>query len=146
MFKPLVLEARLYNLSDRPDRVSGPRNRVVFHALFWGLVLGDRCRDARRCGCIANALAQAGKVEELFGLFDGPSGAAGQYCAGGQILDASIVPVPPQSQYAAMKNAGYQEGEVPRIGLITSENCAEGRGCTLGRKSTARAITATRTT
>jgi IS5 family transposase len=35
------------------------------------LGLGDRVPDAKRMSLYRDALAQAGKVEELFGLFDG---------------------------------------------------------------------------
>ena len=68
MFKTLVLSA-LYNLSD--DQIEYQvRDRLSFMR-FLGLGLGDRVPDAKTVWLYRDALAQAGKVEELFGLFDG---------------------------------------------------------------------------
>jgi glutathione S-transferase len=48
----------------------------------------------RNHGPDAPLTAQAGKVEELFKLFDGHLARQGYIARGWQILDASIVPVP----------------------------------------------------
>jgi IS5 family transposase len=91
MFKTLVLSA-LYNLSD--DQIKYQvRDRLSF-IRFLGLGLGDRGSDAKTVRLYRDALAQAGKVEELFGLFEGHLARHGYVARGGQILDASIVPVP----------------------------------------------------
>jgi IS5 family transposase len=68
MFKTLVLSA-LYNLSD--DQIEYQiRDRLSFMR-FLGLGLGGRVPDAKTVWLYRDALAQAGKVEELFQLFDG---------------------------------------------------------------------------
>ena len=91
MFKTLVLSA-LYNLSD--DQIEYQvRDRLSFMR-FLGLGLEDRVPDAKTVWLYREALAQAGKVEEVFALFDGHLARRGYIARDGQILDASIVPVP----------------------------------------------------
>jgi IS5 family transposase len=109
MFKTLVLSA-LYNLSD--DQIEYQvRDRLSFMR-FLGLGLGDRVPDAKTVWLYRDALAQAGKVEELFGLFDGYLARRGYIARGGQILDASIVPVP-RNHNTRDENAAIKRGEVP---------------------------------
>ena len=91
MFKTLLLSA-LYNLSD--DQIEYQvRDRLSFMR-FLGLSLADRVPDAKTVWLYRDALAQAGKVEELFRQFDGYLARQGYIARGGQILDASIVAVP----------------------------------------------------
>ena len=109
MFKTLVLSA-LYNLSD--DQIEYQvRDRLSFMR-FLGLGLGDRVPDAKTVWLYREALAQAGKVEELFALFDGHLARRGYIARGGQILDASIVPVP-RNHNKREENAAIKKGEVP---------------------------------
>ena len=87
MFRTLVLSA-LYNLSD--DQVEYQiRDRLSFMR-FLGLGLGDRVPDAKTVWLYREALAQAGKMDEVFKLFDGHLARNGYIARGGQILDASI--------------------------------------------------------
>jgi len=58
------------------------------------------------------ALAQAGKVDGLFKLFDGHLARQGYIARGGQILDASIVPVP-RNHNTREENAAFKAGEEP---------------------------------
>ncbi len=68
MFKTLVLIA-LYSLPD--DKIEYQvRDRLSFMR-FLGLGLGYRVPDAKTVWLYRGALAQAGKMEELFALFDG---------------------------------------------------------------------------
>ena len=109
MFKTLVLSA-LYNLSD--DQIEYQvRDRLSFMR-FLGLGLEDRVPDAKTVWLYRDALAQAGKVEELFNQFDGYLGRQGYVARGGQILDASIVPVP-RNHNTREENATIKDGEVP---------------------------------
>ena len=109
MFKTLVLSA-LYNLSD--DQVEYQiRDRLSFMR-FLGLGLGDRVPDAKTVWLYREALAQAGKVDDLFKLFDGHLARQGYIARGGQILDASIVPVP-RNHNTRAENAAIKGGEVP---------------------------------
>jgi IS5 family transposase len=122
MFKTLVLSA-LYNLSDDQieyqvrDPLTGrglPANpeRGLSFLRFLGLGLGDRVPDAKMVWLYREALAQAGKVEEVFALFDGHLARRGYIARGGQILDASIVPVP-HNHNKREENAAIKAGEVP---------------------------------
>ena len=93
MFKVIVL-CELYNLSD--DQVEYQlRDRLSF-VRFLGLGLEGAVPDAKTVWLYREHLVQAGAVEELFADFDRHLRERG-YCAmGGQIIDASIVPVPRQ--------------------------------------------------
>ncbi len=109
MFKTLVLSA-LYNLSD--DQIEYQvRDRLSFMR-FLGLGLGDRVPDAKTVWLYREALAQAGKVDEVFSLFDGHLAQQGYIARGGQILDASIVPVP-RNHNKREENTAIRAGETP---------------------------------
>ena len=71
-----------------------------------------RCPTPRRCGFTASSLAQAGVIERLFDEFDGHLKSQGYLAMGGQIIDASIVPVPKQRN-SRDDNAKIKAGEVP---------------------------------
>src|SRR5690606_1372786 len=111
MFKTLILSA-LYNLSD--DQIEYQvRDRLSFMR-FLGLGLEDRVPDAKTVWLYREALAQAGLVEALFKQFDGYLARQGYIARGGQILDASIVPVPgnhnSREENQAIKNGKAPEG------------------------------------
>lgn len=109
MFKTLVLSA-LYNLSD--DQIEYQvRDRLSFMR-FLGLGLQDRVPDAKTVWLYREALAQAGLVEALFMQFDGYLARQGYIARGGQILDASIVPVP-RNHNSRDENAAIKKGELP---------------------------------
>jgi transposase, IS5 family len=109
MFKTLVLSA-LYNLSD--DQIEYQvRDRLSFMR-FLGLGLQDRVPDAKTVWLYREALAQAGLVEALFKQFDGHLARQGYIARGGQILDASIVPVP-RNHNKREENAAIKAGETP---------------------------------
>ena len=93
MFKVIVL-CELYNLSD--DQVEYQlRDRLSF-VRFLGLGLEGAVPDAKTVWLYREHLAQAGAVEQLFTDFDRHLRERGYLAMGGQIIDASIVPVPRQ--------------------------------------------------
>jgi transposase, IS5 family len=109
MFKTIVLCA-LYNLSD--DQVEyQTRDRLSFMR-FLGLGLEDRVPDAKTVWLYREQLAQAGMIETLFEAFDGYLKDQGYLAMGGQIIDASIVPVPKQRN-GRDDNAKIKAGETP---------------------------------
>jgi IS5 family transposase len=109
MFKTLVLGA-LYNLSD--DQIEYQvRDRLSFMR-FLGLGLEDRVPDAKTVWLYREGLAQAGLVEELFRQFDGYLSRQGYIARGGQILDASIVPVP-KNRNTREENKTIKSGALP---------------------------------
>ncbi len=122
MFKTLVLSA-LYNLSD--DQIEYQvRDRLSFMR-FLGLGLGDRVPEAKTVWHYREALAQAGKVEEVFGLFDGHLARRGNIARGGQNLDASIVPVP-RNHNKREENKAIKAGETPKgWGDVPAKRCQQ---------------------
>ena len=109
MFKAIVLCA-LYNLSD--DQVAYQlRDRLSFMR-FLGLGLEDKVPDAKTVWLYREQLARAGVIEGLFGDFDGYLETQGYLAMGGQIIDASIVPVPKQRN-SRDENATIKQGETP---------------------------------
>ena len=109
IFKVLVLQT-LYNLSD--DQMEYQlRDRLSFMR-FAGLGLEDAVPDAKTLWLYREALAKAGAVEGLFHQFDGYLKAKGYLAMGGQIIDATIVPVPCQRN-SRDDNAVVKAGETP---------------------------------
>jgi transposase, IS5 family len=107
MFKAIVLCA-LYNLSD--DQVEYQlRDRLSFMR-FLGLGIEDKVPDAKTVWLYRERLAQAGVIEALFEDFDGYLKKRGYLAMGGQIIDASIVPVPKQRN-SRDENARLKDGE-----------------------------------
>jgi IS5 family transposase len=109
MFKAIVL-CELYNLSD--DQVEYQlRDRLSF-VRFLGLGLEDTVPDAKTVWLYREQLAQAGVIERLFDDFAGHLKSQGYLAMGGQIIDASIVPVPKQRN-SRDDNARIKDGETP---------------------------------
>jgi len=109
MFKAIVLCA-LYNLSD--DQVEYQlRDRLSFMR-FLGVGLEDKVPDARTVWLYRERLARAGVIEALFEDFDGHLRDRGYLAMGGQIIDASIVPVPRQRNRRD-QNARIRDGGTP---------------------------------
>lgn len=110
MFKVLVLQA-LYNLAD--DSVEYLiRDRLSFMR-FLGLSLQDPVPDAKTVWLYREALAKTDAVAELFDAFDGYLTQAGFAARGGQIIDATLVPVPVNRNTEA-ENDAIKAGEIPK--------------------------------
>ena len=110
MFKALVL-CELYNLSDEQFEYQ-VRDRLSFMR-FLGLGLEDPVPDATTVWQYREQLVQAGVVDELFGAFDAYLKAQGWLAMGGQMIDASIVPVPTQRN-GRDETAAIKAGETPK--------------------------------
>ena len=142
MFKTLILST-LYNLSD--DQIEYHiRDRLSFMR-FLGLGLGDRVPDAKTVWLYRDALAQAGRVEEPFQVFDGHLNRQGYISRGGQILDASIVPVP-RNHNTRDENKSIKSGEVPEDWAYKPAKRSQKDTDGAGPRSMARATPATKTT
>ena len=109
IFKVLVLQA-LYNLAD--DTVEYLiRDRLSFMR-FLGLGLQDRVPDAKTIWLYREALTKAGAIETLFDEFDGYLRQHGYLAMGGQIVDATTVPVP-RNRNTGEENVAIKAGETP---------------------------------
>ena len=79
---------------------------------FLGLGLEDRIPDATTVWLYRERLARAGMVEKLFGMFDEYLRSRGYRAMGGQIVAASIVPLPTQRN-SREENAEMEGDGVP---------------------------------
>src|SRR6186997_2342319 len=109
LFRMLVLQA-LNNLSDEQVEYQ-VRDRLSF-SRFLGLAIEDSIPDATTLWLFREKLAKAGLIEKLFDRFDQHLAAKGYIARGGQIIDASIVPVPTQRN-SHDENDELQAGRTP---------------------------------
>ena len=110
MFKILVLQA-LYNLSDDQTEYQ-IRDRLSFMR-FLGLDLHQRIPDAKTIWLFRETVTQAGVVETLFTQFDSYLAGQGLQARGGQLIDASLIPVPKQRN-TREENATVKAGACPK--------------------------------
>ena len=110
MFKVLVLQA-LYNLSDDQTEYQ-VRDRLSFMR-FLGLDMDGTVPDAKTIWLFRERLARAGAVAKLFARFDRHLEERGLMASGGQIIDASIIPVPRQRN-DRKENDTIKAGETPK--------------------------------
>lgn len=109
MFRMLILQS-LYNLSDEQIEYQ-VRDRLSF-TRFLGLGLEDDIPDGTTLWAYREKLAQAGLVKTLFERFDRHLNAKGYIARGGQMVDATIVPVPKQRN-SRDENETVKRGETP---------------------------------
>lgn len=109
MFKVLILQS-LYNLSDEQTEFQ-IRDRLSFMR-FLGLSLGDAVPDAKTIWLFREQLTEAELIEKVFRRFDTFLDENGYSARKGQIVDASIVPVPRQRN-SREENRRIKEGEIP---------------------------------
>ena len=109
MFRVLALQ-QLYNLSD--DQIEYQiRDRLSFMR-FLDLGIEDPVPDAKTVWLYREKLAKAGLIKTLFDKFDAYLRDNGYLAMGGQIVDASIVPVPRQRN-TREENERIKAGEMP---------------------------------
>ena len=108
MFRMLVLQT-LNNLSDEQAEYQ-VRDRLSF-TRFLRLSIEDSIPDATTLWLFREKLAKAGLIEKLFDRFDQHLAAKG-YMARGQMVDATIVPVPTQRN-SRDENEAVKAGRIP---------------------------------
>jgi len=125
MFKIPILQT-LYNLADEQVEYQ-IRDRLSF-ARFLGLGIEDAVPDATTVWRFRERLKELGLIDTLFGCFGDFLAAAGYQAREGQIVDASIVPVPIQRNQRE-ENRRIKAGEVPAdwSGAKRAQKDVEGR-------------------
>ena len=109
MFRMLVLQS-LYNLSDEQVEYQ-VRDRLSF-TRFLGLGIEDGIPDGTTLWLFRETLAKAGLIEKLFEHFGHHLEAKGYIARGGQMIDATIVPVPKQRN-SRDENDDVKAGKTP---------------------------------
>ena len=109
MFRMLVLQA-LHNLSDEQAEYQ-VRDRLSF-TRFLRLGIEDSIPDATTLWLFREKLAKASLVAKLFERFGQHLAAQGYMARGGQMVDATIVPVPKQRN-SRDENEIVKAGETP---------------------------------
>ena len=88
---------------------------------FLGLGIEDRIPDAKTVWLFRQQLTEQGSIEALFEQFDSYLRQQGYEAKQGQIVDASLVPVPKQRNHRS-ENQQLRNGEIPNTnsrGLCT---------------------------
>jgi IS5 family transposase len=109
MFRMLVLQS-LYNLSDEQVEYQ-VRDRLSF-TRFLQLGIEDGIPDGTTLWLFRETLAKAGLIEKLFERFGQHLEAKGYAARGGQMVDATIVPVPKQRN-SRDENDDVKAGKTP---------------------------------
>jgi IS5 family transposase len=109
MFKILVIQ-RLYNISDA--ELEYQINDRLSFMQFLGLGLEERIPDATTVWLFREQLIESGLVEDLFEKFNDYLKEQGYEAKGGQIIDASLVPVPKQHN-SSKEDKQVKEGTQP---------------------------------
>jgi transposase, IS5 family len=109
LLRMLVLQS-LYNLSDEQAEYQ-VRDRLSF-ARFLGLGFENCIPDGTTLWLFREKLVKAGLVEKLFAQFDRHLEAKGYIARGGQMVDATIVPVPKQRN-SREENEQVKGGKTP---------------------------------
>ena len=110
MFKLLVLQ-KLYNISD--EELEYQVNDRLSFMRFLGLGLEDRVPDRTTVWLFREELAKRGLVEKLFEELQEYLQHQGYKARGGQIIDATLIPVPKQHN-SKEENQQIKAGDVPK--------------------------------
>lgn len=111
MFKLLVLQ-QLYNISDEELEYQ-VSDRLSFMQ-FLGLGLADEVPDATTVWLFRKQLSEQQLIEALFEQFDGYLIEQGYAAQGGQIIDATLIPVPKQHN-SDDENKHIKQGEASQL-------------------------------
>lgn len=109
LFKMLILK-KLYNLSD--EELEYQVNDRISFMQFLGLGLEDKVPDGTTVWLFREQLQKLELVEELFEQFEQYLQQAGYAAKDGQIVDATLVPVPKQHN-RKQENEQIKAGKVP---------------------------------
>ena len=109
LFKMLILQ-QLFNLSD--EEVEFQVNDRRSFEEFVGLGVMNSIPDATTIAFFRERLRKAGVIEELFEMFEAYLRSQGLQARGGQIIDATLVPVPKQRN-TREENAEIKAGRLP---------------------------------
>ena len=109
LLRMLVLQS-LYNLSDAQAEYQ-VRDRLSF-TRFLELGIEDGIPDGTTLWLFREKLSKAGLIEKLFAQFGRHLGAKGYIARGGQMVDATIVPVPRQRN-SREDNETVKAGKTP---------------------------------
>src|SRR3954454_1541867 len=132
MFRMLVLQS-LYNMSDEQVEYQ-VRDRLSF-TRFLRLGIEDRVPDGTTLWLFREALAKAGLIEKLFERFGQHFEAKGYVARGGQMIDATIVPVPKQRN-SRDENEDVKAGKTPKAWKQNpAKKPAERQGCALDQEA-----------
>jgi IS5 family transposase len=110
MFKLLVLQ-QLYNISDEELEYQ-VSDRLSFMQ-FMGFGLADEVPDATTVWLFRKQLTEQGLIESLFEQFDSYLIEQGYAAKGGQIVDATLIPVPKQHN-SDQENEQLKQGKIPQ--------------------------------
>jgi transposase, IS5 family len=110
MFKLLVLQ-QLYNISDEELEYQ-VSDRLSFMQ-FMSFGLADEVPDATTVWLFRKQLSEQGLIEVLFEQFDSYLIEQGYAAKGGQIVDATLIPVPKQHN-SDKDNEQLKQGKIPQ--------------------------------
>src|SRR5665647_41738 len=110
MFRMLMLQS-LYNLSD--EQVEYQVSDRMSFTRFLRLGIEDRVPDGTTLWLFRETLGKAGLIEKLFKRFSRHLDAKGYIARGGQMVDATIVPVPKQRN-SREENEAVKAGKTPK--------------------------------
>jgi len=110
MFKLLILQ-RLYGISD--EALEYQVNDRLSFMKFVGLGVEDKVPDATTVWLFRQKLVEQSLAEELFEKFESYLQKQGYQAAEGQIIDATLIPVPKQRN-SREENEVVKSGKVPK--------------------------------
>ena len=142
LFKMLVLQ-KLYNISDE-DLEYQVNDRLSFMQ-FLNLGLEERVPDATTVWLFREQLQQRELVEALFEQFESYLQQAGYQAQDGQIVDATLVPVPKQRN-GKEENQQIKNGQMPEDWSAQPHKRAQKDIDARGRRRTTCRTLATKTT